>query len=190
MIFLTAISKLIGLLRSPRQQWKALQGEVLEDPNSVVNDYALPLILISDFLMLAFSGTSSHIVIVYGIAGFVLPVLVLTLTNGLVYKLAPKFESSADKGEVTKFVTYASSPLWIGTIFNPFETLSFIGWLGSVLYSLILYKTGLQVMLEVPETKQRKFFGVISGVIVLLNVITILLTSAIYRVFIVGNVVK
>lgn len=190
MIFLTAISKFFGLIRSPRQQWQALRDEVLEEPNAVINDYALPLILISDLAMLAFAGTSRHIVIVYGIAGFALPVLVLTLTSGAVLRLASRFESTADKMEVTKLVTYASSPLWFGMIFNPFETLSLIGWFGGLLYSLILYKIGLPVMLDVPETKQRKFFGVISGVIVLLNVITILLTSAIYRVFIVGNGVK
>jgi hypothetical protein len=186
MIFLIAISKFFGLIRSPQQQWKMLRDEVQEEPNTVISDYALPLILISNLTMLAFAGESKHSVIVYGIAGFVLPFLVLTLTNGVVLRLARMFEAKADKMDVTKLVTYASAPLWLGMIFNPFETLSFVGWLGGLLYSLVLYSHGLQVLLEVPKAKQRSFLAIISMVVFLLNGISILVLSASYRVFVVG----
>jgi hypothetical protein len=186
MLIKSLFARLIGILVRPKQEWPVIHGEAAEEPNDIIRDYAFPLILICDLAMLVGLGESRHSVIIYGIAGFVLPILVLSLTSGILFSLASKYDGQTDRVAVTKLVAYSSSPIWLAMMFEASKMFSSALWLCGMLYGLVLYWIGLPVILKIPDEKRRVFFRILVLVVTFSNGISILILSAIRRLFVVG----
>jgi hypothetical protein len=98
----------------------------------------------------------------------------------VIEKLAPNFQSKGDTMLALKLVAYASTPVWLAGILSIFPPLAVLI-LIAALYSIYLFYLGLPPLLQTPQDKVIPFMAVAAVVIIVVNLLVGVVTTAITR---------
>lgn len=155
--------RVINLMTHPAYEWEIISSEE-PDFRKILTKYILPLSLIPAlalFLLYAVIGITSWGVTTRSFETGIIKALIQILGSGIIIyaysivieKLAPSFESEADRGRSFQLAAYSITPVWVLGILNLVNVLGTAVFFISVFYSAYLMKKGLPVIKKTPEDK-------------------------------------
>lgn len=157
------------LLASPELEWKRIADEPLYDPQDLIRDYAMPLIVTAILLEVVVAGVLSGIkirLVWIALVNFALLALLLALTTSLIQSFAPRFQSSSERNDVAKLAIYGSTPIWLAAILSALFPLgalfTFLVKLVGLIYAIYLYSAGLSPVLGTPASQRSGFSTVLA----------------------------
>lgn len=176
--------RVYAILASPESEWRAIASEPVYDPQDLIRDYAMPMIVTATLIEVIVSGilTGIKIKLVWAaLIHFALLSLLLAITTSLIQSFAPRFQASDDRNQAAKVAVYGSTPIWIATILSsllPFGALfSFVVRLAGLIYAIYLYGLALTPVLNAPAP-QRGGFSTVIAIMLFLTFGVIRLLSA------------
>jgi len=169
------------MLLKPSTEWLAIKNEPIYNHAELVKDFALPVIFVSIFIMLSLIGVSKHSVF-FAIAAFVMAVLNLTLTSGLVLQISRRLSLSVDMVDATKWVVFSSIPFWLSFIFLSTHLFALLAGLIGSSYSIMVARSGLTSVLSPKKEKKNTLFFAAASMIFFLNFICLSLLLAVRRI--------
>ncbi len=150
-----------NIIISPVKEWQIIKEENIENDRLITN-YAIPFVILSSISILIsnINTVGFSKAILNASVSFVLIIVSLYLSAMILNEIAPFFNTKKNINAVYKLVVYSSTPSFIISIivnldykFMLFSLLS--------LYSVYLYWTGIQPLLETPE-KNKVHYIVVS----------------------------
>lgn len=153
-------SRVKGILRSPRQEWAAIEREPTT-PAEIYTGYAMPLAAIGA-VMLALSEIVIGVPVAlvgYVKAGIAAGMLVFATSlahvfvlSWLVDAMATKFGGTPDRLRALKLVAYAYTPIWLAGVLYLVPQVSIL-WGLAALYALFLAIVGLPALMRCPPAR-------------------------------------
>lgn len=129
--FSVFFQRVYGILASPESEWRTIASEPIYDPQDLIRDYAMPMIVTATLIEVIVSGILTGIktkLVWTALVHFALLSLLLAITTSLIQSFAPRFQASDDRNQAAKVAVYGSTPIWIATILSsllPFGALFF-----------------------------------------------------------------
>ncbi len=184
------LRRVYAILISPESEWRTIAQEPVYDPQDLIRDYAMPLIVTAILLEVIVSGilTGIKIKLVWiALVHFALLALLLAITTSLIQSFAMRFQSCDERTEVAKVAVYGSTPIWLAAMLSAFfmfnAFLSFVLKLAGLIYAIYLYSLGLSPVLNTPLGQRRNFSTVIAMMVFLIFGMTRLLSAGAERFF-------
>jgi len=184
------LRRVYAILISPESEWRTIAQEPVYDPQDLIRDYAMPLIVTAILLEVIVSGilTGIKIKLVWiALVHFALLALLLAITTSLIQSFAMRFQSCDERTEVAKVAVYGSTPIWLAAMLSAFfmsnAFLSFVLKLAGLIYAIYLYSLGLSPVLNTPVGQRRNFSTVIAMMVFLIFGMTRLLSAGAERFF-------
>jgi len=184
------LRRVYAILISPESEWCTIAQEPVYDPQDLIRDYAMPLIVTAILLEVIVSGilTGIKIKLVWiALVHFALLALLLAITTSLIQSFATRFQSCDERTEVAKVAVYGSTPIWLAAMlsafFMPNAFLAFVLKLAGLIYAIYLYSLGLSPVLNTPLGQRRNFSTVIAMMVFLIFGMTRLLSAGAERFF-------
>ncbi len=184
------LRRVYAILISPESEWRTIAQEPVYDPQDLIRDYAMPLIVTAILLEVIVSGilTGIKIKLVWiALVHFALLALLLAITTSLIQSFATRFQSCDERTEVAKVAVYGSTPIWLAAMLSAFfmfnAFLSFVLKLAGLIYAIYLYSLGLSPVLNTPLGQRRNFSTVIAMMVFLIFGMTRLLSAGAERFF-------
>jgi hypothetical protein len=181
------VSRVQGILTSPRTEWPIIAQE-RSDPQSIFVNYVVPLVAIGPictFLGLLIFGISVPGVgtvrlgigtlITQLIVSFVLAVVVTGIMGFVVAKLAPSFGGQDDVVMGLKLVAYSYTAAWLAAAisllpFLPFFLTGLI-MLAAAIYTIYTAYLGFPILMRNPPEKTIVYMIVVAVIGIVLGVI-------------------
>lgn len=158
------VERVKNILLQPAQEWPVIAGENT-DAKSLFVGYAVPLAAIGPIAMwlghsligislgpLGMYRTPIAAGLGYAVLTYVLALAAVFVLGLIIDALAPSFGGEKNSAQAMKCAVYASTPAWLGGIFNLIPTLGILALLAS-LYCLYLLYLGLPVLMKAPKDK-------------------------------------
>jgi hypothetical protein len=184
------LRRVYAILISPESEWRTIAQEPVYDPQDLIRDYAMPLIVTAILLEVIVSGilTGIKIKLVWiALIHFALLSLLLAITTSLIQSFAMRFQSCDERTAVAKVAVYGSTPIWLAAMLSAFfmfnAFLAFVLKLAGLIYAIYLYSLGLSPVLNTPLGQRRNFSIVIAMMVFLIFGMTRLLSAGAERFF-------
>ncbi len=184
------LRRVYAILISPESEWRTIAQEPVYDPQDLIRDYAMPLIVTAILLEVIVSGILMGIkikLVWIALVHFALLALLLAITTSLIQSFAPRFQSCDERTQVAKVAVYGSTPIWVAALLSAFfmfnAFFSFILKLAGLIYAIYLYSLGLGPILNTPLGQRRNFSTVIAMMVFLIFGMTRLLSAGAERFF-------
>jgi Yip1 domain len=184
------IDRIKNILTTPKSEWPVIDAEST-DVAKLYSEYIVLLAAIpaiAGFIGNSVIGRTLPFVGTFRIGfvrGLVSAVVTYALTLAGAYvsalvidKLAPTFNSTSSTIQALKLVAYASTPIWLGGIFNIYLPLAALGLL-TALYGVYLFYLGLPVLMKTPQDKVIVYMIVSAVVIVVVMVVVGVIAGAV-----------
>ncbi len=171
-----------NLLIRPKSEWLVIEGEPVYESQEIIRDYALPLIFATVFWELVVVGIRLKMVY-FAIVNFTLLMLALFLTTSLVYDLATRFQSYADRNAAAKLVAYCSTPLWLAQLIQSDVEWLFVMKPIGVVVAVYLYHTGIPVLMKPAESRRAAYTTTVMVIVLVINTLIWLLIDGARRFF-------
>lgn len=182
MDFKKLVTRVKNLLVQPKREWLVIENEPVYESQEIIRDYALPIIFVTVFWELVLVGIRLKMVY-FAIVNFTLLMLALFLTISLVYDLATRFQSYADRNAAAKLVTYSSTPLWLAQLIQAdIEWLFLMKPIG-VCVAAYLYYAGVPILMKPAESRRAAYTTTIMLIVLALNALVWLLLGGARRFF-------
>ena len=145
-----------GMLYAPKNEWRHIRRERIT-PRRLVVGYVTPLAAmaaLSAFLRFSviprvpFAGAAAMALATLGFE--LLAVLVVALIINL---LATSFRGIHDLWQALRVTAYASTPLWLSSVFLPFPTVALPALFLAGLYHVYLMYLGLEILMKSPPDR-------------------------------------
>ncbi len=182
MDFKKLIRRIKNLLFQPKKEWLVIEHEPVYESQEIIRDYALPLIFATVFWELVIVGIRLKMVY-FAMVNFILLMLALFLTISLVYELAARFESYADRNSAAKLVAYASTPLWLAQLIQADTEWLFVVKPMGVCVAVYLYHTGVPILMKPSESRRAAYTTTIMLIVLSINALVWLLLDGARRFF-------
>ncbi|MGQ9804506.1 MAG: YIP1 family protein [Chlorobiales bacterium] len=182
MDFKKLVVRVKNLLVQPKKEWLVIENEPVYESQEIIRDYALPLIFATVFWELVVVGIRLKMVY-FAIVNFTLLMLALFLTISLVYDLATRFQSYADRNSAAKLVAYASTPLWLAQLIQADVEWLFVMKPIGVSVAVYLYHTGVPILMKPAESRRTAYTTTIILIVLAINVFVWLLLDGARRFF-------
>lgn len=192
----TIIERAKAIVLTPKEEWPKIALETKSE-GDILKGYVLPLVAIGPIASLiggqlfgygamGFSYRPGLIGAVIGaLFGIVMGIVSVFVLAWIADFLAPKFGGQSNKRNAFKMVAYGSTAAWATGIFGLIPSLGFFGLLG--LYSIYLYYTGAQPLMQVPQDKAASYTAVTIVCAIVLMLIAAPITAAITGLFAFGG---
>lgn len=171
------IERAKNIILTPKTEWPKIAAET-DTIAGLYKNYVLVLAAIPALAMVI--GTAG-IGLPFALVAYLFSLAVVYVMSLIVNALAPTFDGQKDPLAAFKVVVYASTPGWLGGIFNVIPwagpALSFI----AGLYGIYLLYLGLPPLMKNPEEKS---IGYTALVVVCYIVLTMLVTGLIVSMFV------
>jgi hypothetical protein len=186
----TLVSRAKSVLFEPRTTFKAVDTEFTK-PGEIWSKYIIPLAAIGPiagavgrfiFGKRIAGQTIGQTVdltgaITYAVISFVLALVAVFVLSKIISLLAPQFGGQRNDVQALKAAAYASTPAWIGGIFNLLGLFLLLQIIVS-LYGLYLLHVGLPILMKVPRDRAMGYTAV-----VIIGAIVIFLLESTYVLF-------
>lgn len=182
MDFKKLVVRVKNLLAQPNKEWLVIENEPVYESQEIIRDYALPLIFATVFWELVLVGIRLKMVY-FAIVNFTLLMLALFLTISLVYDLAARFQSYADRNSAAKLVAYASTPLWLAQLIQADIEWLFVMKPIGVCVAVYLYHTGVPILIKPSELRRAAYTTTIMLIVLGINTLVWLLLDGARRFF-------
>jgi len=171
------LNRVKGIIINPVKEWDLIIADN-SDKNTIIKEYALPLIilisistLIGSFGSPKFLAPSISYSVISAFVTMIVSIGSIYLSAYIINEIAPNFGISKNIENSFKLVIYSSTPAYIASIVaNLHWTLSFLNIFG--IYSVYLFWLGASQVLKISEDKKIGF--VILSFIVLLVIYLVL----------------
>ena len=178
------INRAKNLIVSPASEWEIIISEN-ENKNSIISNYAVPLILvgaistlIGSFLAPRFISPSMGYAFTNAIFAFIIPIASIFISSYVIDALAPSFGTSKNLDGAFKLVIYSSTPAYLAAmISNLHWTLGIVGLFG--LFSVYLFWLGIGPTMKTPEDKKVSYMVVSFVVLIAVYIILGLIVSSV-----------
>ncbi|MCS7211617.1 MAG: YIP1 family protein [Chloroherpetonaceae bacterium] len=184
------LQRIYQLLASPQSEWKRIADEPIYDPQDLIRDYAMPLIVTAVLLEVIVAGVLNGIktkLVWIALVNVALLSLLLAITTALIQSWAPRFQSSSERNDAAKLAVYGSTPIWLAAMLSALFPLgaffSFAVKLAGLIYAIYLYSTGLAPVLGTPAAQRGNFSTVLAILLFVIFGIIRLLSGGVERFF-------
>ena len=177
------VGRFRGMMLSPRTEWQLVAAEFIS-PRRLYTSFVLPLATIVAgvaFVHVSIVGGAdaltgaarAPLVVGLRVAGLVFgcALLGIFLTTLIIDALASFFGASRNPRLACATAAYASTPLWIATVFAPFPTLWALLYAFAVIYHTYLLYLGLPLMMQAPRDKVLGFATTIVLCTILMEIV-------------------
>jgi Yip1-like protein len=171
-----------GMLFAPSAEWAVIATEVIPTAR-LYTSFIMPLALLAALVALIhvssgaahvpFSGAlvTASLVFVFGLLGiFVVAVIIDAL--------APFFGAFGSRRHASAIAAYASTPIWIATVFVPFPTLWAALQLLAVIYHTRLLYLGLRTLLKAAGDRVLGYATTVVLCTILLEIVFTMISTA------------
>ena len=182
------VARAQGLITRPREEWQAIAGEP-SDTASLFKGYVIPMSAIpvvagligaaifAGMFAAVLPGFSIGALLAQSVVSYILGLAGVWVFGKVVQALAPRFGGTGEEVPAMKLAAYSPTAMWLAGVFALVPPLAFLAVLG--FYSLYILYKGAPVVTRVPEDKALVFTLALIVCAFLINLLTVLMISAV-----------
>jgi hypothetical protein len=184
------VNRAKGMLLSPRLEWSLVATECTAIAR-LYTGFVMPLALLDAlvaFIHVSIVGTTEPLIgtvrvpitggLITATLVFLCGLLGIFVVSWIIDALAPFFGAVRNRRLASTIVTYASTPIWLATLFVPFPTLWPPLQVLAVIYHTYLLYLGLRVLIKAPRDRVLGFATTVVLCSILLQIVFAIASTA------------